>query len=766
MNNIHRFSRNILTLSIAATVSMQASAELEEVVVTAQKRAQSVNDIGVSASAISGDQLNDLGITEMTDLGAHTPGLVTVNSTSGGTTIFAIRGIGLDDFSPNNTSGVGVYTDEVFASNPAFLTGRLYDVERVEVLKGPQGTLYGKNTTGGAISFISNKPTDELEGYADISYGNYNTFEFTGAVGGALADNLRGRIAFNMADGDGWQDDIQTGDEFGSQERHAIRGILDTEFGDSGTLELKAYYTSDESTPVSPEVDGLADFFGDASFGVLDSPKDADEVTAGGLDVMRDESGHGVSATVNYSFENFDFVSISAYDRYDREVVDNYGGSAAAILDLYQDNEMSQWSQEFRFISNGDDSFTWVAGINISNERVEVEDRFDDSFFLTPSGDGTNATLDPADVGVRGWDLLTANYEQETDSYGVYFHSETQLSDNLTFIGGVRYSYDDRSFDGVSTNHDDVYSFNDVVTTLDESQSESAVTGKIGLEWDAIEDVLIYGSISNSYKSGAYYGAAILDDVSWAYVDPEEVIAYEVGFKATLLDNTLQVNGAAFYLEYTDRQSLVSIIVDDFSNALEAPIVDTTLINVPESTTQGFELDVDWAPNDAFFLRAGVSYLDTEVTKAPTTAEMRGIEADPSVNDGANGTTIPFVDSLAGSLEKGADLSQAPQLSLNALAAYTLFLDDDMKLRFQTSYSSTDQMVAQLADANAESETIKSLDAQITLSNEASMWAVTAWAKNLNDNDSESYSFSSFAGRSFYRQTPLTYGVSFRYDFY
>ncbi len=761
MTNNKVFIRNAISVAVMSLVGAgNAHAAIEEVVVTAQKRAESVNDIGVSASAFSGDGLEDLGVGKATDLGAHTPGLVTVNSTSGGTTIFAIRGIGLDDFSPNNTSGVGVYLDEVFASNPVFASGQLFDVERVEVLKGPQGTLYGKNTTGGAINFISKKPTDEFEAYIDMSYGRFNTIDTTAAISGALSDSVRGRLSANYVDSDGWQEDINTGKEYGEQDKFAVRGLLDFDISDLTSATLKTYYSSDESTPESPQVDGLVEAFGDPSFGVLNSPSDADDVTVGGLDVGRDEDGYGVSLTLTHSFDGMDLISISSYDSYEREVVDNYGGSSAAILDLYQENEMTQWGQELRLVSTTDGDTSWVAGVNISKEKVEVMDRFDDSFFVTDSV-AVTGVLDPADVSAQGLDLLTADYEQETDSYGLYVHTETALSDQWNLIIGARYSYDDRSFDGVSTNHDAGFSFNDEIARLDESESESAVTGKTGLELDVTEDIMLYGSVSNSYKSGAFYGAAILDDISWAYVDPEEVLAYELGFKAMLLDSTLQINGAVFALEYTDRQSLVTIIVDDFSNFVGAPVADTTLINVPESETKGFELDVSWEPAEGFLVNAGVAYLDTEVTKAPTTADMRGINADASVNDGG----APYVDALAAPLEEGEALAQSPERRYNGLVAYEHYVADNMMLRLQTSYSRADAMVAQLADANAESDAVSSWDAQVSLTDEASGWKVAAWIKNIEDNDAETYSFSSFAGRSYYRQQPTTFGVSVRMDF-
>ncbi|UHQ54033.1 TonB-dependent receptor [Microbulbifer sp. YPW16] len=765
------YPKNSLAFAIAGVLvsgialsSTAAARQIEEVSVTAQKREQSVNDIGVSASALSGEMMESMGVDSAVDLGAHTPGLVTVNSTSGGTPVFAIRGIGLDDFSPNNSSGVGIYTDEVFASNPAFLGGQLFDIERVEVLKGPQGTLYGKNTTGGAINFISRKPTSEFESFVEAGLGNYNATELTGVVSGEISGEVLGRLSLNVSRADGWQEDAITGREYGSVDRAAGRGQVLFPFAGNGEALAKVYFSSDRSTPVSPQVSGLGEAFGDLSFDMLNSIADPTRVNVGNLDVSRDESGYGASLNLNYGFEFFDLVSISALDNYERAVVDNYGGASAAILDLFQDNEISQWSQEFRLVSNGAGAVSWVAGVNISEDTVTVTDTFDDSFFVTDSVAST-FVLDPADVPVQGWDLLTASYEQVTGSWGAYLHTETALNDTLNLVAGIRYSADDRSFDGISNNHDDIYSFNDVITALDDSASESAVTGKLGLDWQLTDDLLLYGNVANSYKAGAYYGAAILDDISWAYVEPEEVISYEAGFKATLFDAALQLNGAIFSLDYTDRQSLVTIIVDDFSNFLEFPVADTTLVNVPESTTNGFEMDLHWLPTDNLTLMAGVAYLDSEVTRAPGTAEMRGIEANAAVNGAADGVNQLFVDALAAPLPEGAALSQSPEWSYNSLVAYDLPVAD-YNLRLQTSYTYSGEMTAQLADANALSGPVHSWDAEATLSDFDGRWELGAWVKNIEDSSAETYAFSSFAGRSYYRQAPTTFGMSVRYNLY
>jgi iron complex outermembrane receptor protein len=764
LNTKHIFAKSAIALAVLTTLAPIAhSEEIEKIQITAQKRTQNITEVGVTTTAFNGDMLEDLGIDSAVDLGAHTPGLVAVNSTSGSTPIFAIRGIGLDDFSPNNTSGVGVYTDEVFASSPVYLGGQLFDIERVEVLKGPQGTLYGKNTTGGAINFITVKPTDDFEAFIEADYSSYQTVEITTAVGGALADTVNGRLSLNYAkSNEGWQTDDSTGEEFGLIDTFAVRGQLGFEIGDSGTGLLRVYANSDKSKPLSPDSEGIEDTFGDESFSVLNSPKDPAKVSVGDLDVSRDESGSGVALTLDYSFESFDVISISSWDQYDRVVVDNYDGSAISTMELIQDDKLEQWSQEIRFISTGNDDFTWVAGANISNEHVDALDLFDDSFFLTDSA--FDGVLYPEDSTAFGLDSFIADYVQETDSYGFYLHTETQLNDSWKLIAGIRYSYDERAFNGSATND----SLGEVfpVTELNEVNDESAVTGKVGLDWKVNSDLLVFGNVATSYKSGVYYGGAVLDSDAWSYVKPEDVVSAELGFKWTLLDGSMQLNGAAFALEYENRQSLLTFTSEDFSDFSGFAVADTTLANIPESQTTGFELDVHWLPTDELTIQAGIAYLDSKVTKAPTTADLRGINADPSVNDQANEDGFGFVDALADELVNGTVLSQAPEWSYNASVSYDMPLENDLFLKFQTSYSYSGTQYAQLADPNAKYGSISSLNGLISLTSDSDAWTVSLWARNLLDNDAETYSFTGFAGRTVYRQQPATFGITFKYDYY
>lgn len=302
---------------LAHSVANPAFAQIEEVVVTAQKRAQSAQDIGVAVSAYSAQDINNLGLDKPAELGAHTPGLSTANATSGGTPIFAIRGIGLDDFNINNSSGVGVYVDEVFASSPMLLGFRLLDIERVEVLKGPQGTLYGKNTTGGAINFVGNKPTDEFEASISAGVSRWERVDTEGYLNGALTEDVNARVAFSYAkQNKGWQRDIDTGEELGKADKFSIVSKFGISINDETDVLINLHYGKDKSKPQSPQNDDSEIRANDTLFlgglfdGKLDVPADSVSVRVGDLKIQRDEEGYGGAVTVNHDINFATLISI------------------------------------------------------------------------------------------------------------------------------------------------------------------------------------------------------------------------------------------------------------------------------------------------------------------------------------------------------------------------------------------------------------------------------------------------------------------------
>ena len=745
--NIVNFKRNALSASIIASTLFTSNtiqaAVLEEVVVTANKRAQSTQDIGVAVSAFNGNDVNDLNLETPTDLAAQTPGLSTTNGTSGGTPIFAIRGIGLDDFNINNSSGTGVYVDEVFASSPMLLGFQLMDVERVEVLKGPQGTLYGKNTTGGAINFVTNKPDDEFSASVTAGYSRWDRTNLEGHINGALSDKVNGRVAYSYSkQNEGWQTDIDTGREFGQVDKFALTGKLAFDLTDTTSILVSAHIGEDNSKPLSPQNDdsearAIDTLFFPPEFavGLLDVPADSTSVRAGILDVSRDESGYGGAVTVMHDFENATLLSITGYESYDRDVIDNYDGTSLNFLDLDQSGELEQVSQELRLTSAGDSEYSWIVGLGYSRDEINVLDNF-----LMFDSTGAN---------------LTTAYDQTSTSWGLYFHNEYQLTDIVKLIGGIRYSNDKREFEGGTSSTDGTDLFGaiaalpgstgapmpgDLILEQNSSETDGNVSGKIGLDAQLTDDVLVYASVATSYKAGLFYGGVGTTPGVLDYVEPEEVTAYEAGFKSLLLDGSLQLNGAVYSYEYDDRQSLV--LTDDSVLFLVA-----TLANVPESTINGAEMDFKWKPTDNLDIQGGVSYMDTKVKNALTNADVRGLN-------------------LLSPVSKGTELSQAPEWSYNLRTVYTWDIANDLTVKTQLTYSWTDTQFAALADANAQYGPIRSLGARLALEPNNGDWEVAIWADNIEDKVSETYSFTNnSAARTVYRQKPNNYGITFTYNF-
>jgi iron complex outermembrane receptor protein len=563
---------------------------------------------------------------------------------------------------------------------------------------------------------------------------------------------MRGRIAVNIIDqGDGWQEDVATGRQYGMDESQAVRGLLDFDAADNVSGLLKLHYTSVNAVPLSPDTE-QQEYLG---YPELNSPLDPSQVTVGNLDAERDEEGYGLGLTLNVDFEAFTFTSISAWDTYDQYVVDNYDGSAATLGDQFLETDIGQWSQEFRLTDNGSDRLSWILGASYSEEFIDVTSFADDSFlvFGDDNGDGDYSND-------RGLDLLAADYRQKSQSYGLYLHTETELNDELKLTVGLRYSLDEREFDGRSSITDTQGFFDDTIAVLDESHDEDGVTGKIGIDWAPNNDWLLYANVATSYKSGLFYGSATLDadpGRGWGYVEPEEVTSYEAGFKATLLGDTLQINGAAFFLQYDNRQSIAAFVENDSSTYLGFEVVDVTMVNVPESEVNGAELDLRWLPLQGMDLRLGAAYLNSKVTAVPTAADMRGISPDSSLDF--------TVDHLLNEIGEGQTLAQSPEWSYNGLAAYEWSAGDGLIPRVQISYSWLDSQLSGLGDSNAAYGSVSSLDAQFSIADAEELWSVSVWGKNLESNDAETYAFSGFSGRVVYRQQPASYGVTLRYNF-
>ena len=718
---------------------------LEEVLVTAERRTESVQEIGIALTAVSGEQLETLRIQQPLDLSTVSPSLSTMNAQTDITPLFLLRGIGLDDFNNNNSSGVGTYLDGVFASFPGFLTSAMYDVDHVEILKGPQGTLYGKNTAGGAINLISRGPTDNPEGYVDVDFSRWETLDLTAAVSGPLSDSVKARFAATVTEqGEGYQTDIDTGQKFGRLNRGGARALFDIRLGDTADLLLNFHGVYDDSVPSSPSTPNVEALIPPQPFptaGLLDSPPGGTWVRVGGLPLYRNEIGGGTVATLNVGFERFTLTSISAYDYFSDHSLDNYDGYPAADNNWTKNFQQWQWSEELRLTSRGGGPVDWVVGAEYSRDWYRCRDALDWTFVygladsITDSGKAITATT----------------FIQRQQSAGLYANAETHLWGPWTLVTGLRYSYDDTSFDGVTLDPTGLLTYaangftgssvpNTVLAALDDSRSNENVSYRLGLNFRLTNRVLLYGSVATGYKAGIFYGQPAQVQVDWGYVNPEHVLTTEFGVKSRFLADSLQVNAAVFDSTIRDRQSSLSLWAGPVGTQ---PLI-AGLGNVPESRIDGVEGEIDWRPARGLEIHLAATYLHARVTETLT-------------NDNGLALFTPVV--------VGHALPDAPNFSGGYVVHYEHSALGGLMMYAQANDHYVSAIHPYLGDPTTFGRG-HSLGARLGIKSPAGHWDTSVWVTNLTDTRPLTYAFAGSEGQqvSFY-QKPRSVGVNFTYSF-
>jgi iron complex outermembrane receptor protein len=723
----------------------ESDTALEEIVVTAQRRSQSEQDIGVAVTAVSGEAIAALRIQQPLMLSTLSPSLSTMNSTTDGTPLFLIRGVGLDDFNTNNSSGVGTYLDDVFASFPGFLTEALYDVDRVEILKGPQGTLYGKNTAGGAINIISKRPTDDFERYFDLDYSRWETTDVTAAVSGPLTDGIKARLAGTATlQGQGYQTDIDTGEKFGKLNRGGLRALFAVRLSDAADLLLNFHYSYDHSLPSSPSTPNVEALVPPEPFpttGLLDSPPGGQLVRVGGLSPFKDENGDGVVGTLNWHFAGVVLTSISAFDEFFSHSLENYDGYPAADNNWSKDFQQQQYSEELRLTSQTGGFIDWIVGAEYSKNWYHCRDSLDWTFVYGLATDITQG----------GLAITATNFIQTQESGGLYAHAETHLTDRLTFVTGVRYSHDEASFDGRTVDPTGLLTYaannftgpivpNTVLAALDETRSSQNFSYRLEPDFHLTDKIMLYASLATAYKAGIFYGQPAQVQVDWSYVQPEHVRTSEIGIKSRFFSDSLQVDAALFDSEIRDRQSSLSLWAGPVGTQ---PLI-AGLGNVPGSRIDGAETEIDWRPVGGLQVHVAGTYLHARVTETLT-------------NDNGLALYTP--------VEVGQMLPDAPKWSESYIVTYEHAVHGDLKMYGQVNDHYVGGEHPYLADPTTFGRG-HSLGVRIGFQNPAERWNTSLWVTNLTDTRPLTYAFAGSEGQqvSFY-QKPRSVGVSLSYSF-
>lgn len=674
---------------------------VEDIVVTAEKRAEGLQNIPIAITAVSGETLQKAGVREVGDLVQLTPSLQF--GTRSTNVFIAMRGIGQAGQDIGSQSGVSVALDGVpllnhFMMNPAF-----FDLERVEVLRGPQGTIAGRNATGGAINIYSNGPTEDPSGEVSVTLGNYDRTGIRGFVNGPLTENLSGRLAFQSERADGWLRNAFLGRSNDDTDVTQLRGSLLYQPTENFRIRALAEYTRDRSDPSFALVMGRA-VVGvpapDELPGYAYPRNDLDNLTAYYNEPnMRDVEGIRSSVMATWDISpNLTITSTTGFIQHniDLENIDNDGTPApASKFDLIA-IDAKQWSQEFTATAALGDRADLIAGL----------------FYM--HGDSAEPLYLSTETVNNALVLLPS---EKLDSYAVYAQLRYQLTDRLRATVGGRYTIDDKSYylDAVSSN---------VIKTADDSWK--AFTPRFVLDYTPTDTTLLYASVSRGFKSG---GFNTLGDVGRPvnFFDPEFVWNYETGVKATLFDRRLRFGLTAFYADYTNLQASIFRLNED--TGVRFPRVE----NSPTAKIKGVELEFEATPLSGLRFMGSLTRLDA---KYGAFCNNDPLEPNRPTDPGCVGVTLGDGSPLPpGALDlSGNQLAQAPKWQASLSGEYSFPITEGLNMTARADYKWQSEVYFDFYNTPLNREGAYGLlNASLAISTLNRDWAVTGWVRNATD---------------------------------
>jgi iron complex outermembrane receptor protein len=649
-----RFLDVLSAASLAAIIQGPAMAQTAEpdegasgeIIVTAQKRSESLQDVPIAITAISAAQLTDRGIRNSVDVAASTPNLQ-INETAGSGTQPAVflRGIGLNDFSLNNSGPVAIYLDEVNLSSFGAQNFSLFDMERVEVLRGPQGTLYGKNTTGGAVNFVTRLPGTEWNGEASASYGSFHSARIEAAAGGPLSDTLGIRVAGLRNSSRGFFTNLVTGEKSNGADLWAARGVIQWQPDDALEVILRGRIEANNSRFNWYDQEGTLDPLTGAQcadaqvlahqcvdiFGYSDQ----DPVYQGRFsrNAKLDNKVYSTSLNLGYDLGSVQLTSISAYTKSDNFYPEDTDVSPNHLVEVTLGAKSRTFSQELR--ANGESSrLKWILGLYYAWERVDQDQTADALRDIRP---------DPAAFFSRHLNRQTGTV------YAAFGQFDYKLSDALSLTAGARLTQDNKSFRTQLQFEEPGM----IIPAFDTSLAirKSNFSWKAGLNYAPDKDWLLYASASRGFKGGGFNGSFIFDPAQNVPYRPETLTAFEIGSKNKFGGGRVTFNTAAFLYDYKDAQVFSIVSSNGFPVSL--------LNNAPKAKIYGVEAELLVRAGGGLSFNAAFGLIHTEFTRFPTfTGDFTGnrLARAPSVT--ASGS-INYGHELAGlgTLSASADLS-------------------------------------------------------------------------------------------------------------
>lgn len=836
----------LLASPVFAQTSGETEADSEDIIVTANKREQSLNDVGLSIQAASGEELGSRGISGPADLAKLVPGFTFTQSLYS-TPVYTLRGIGLYDATFGAAPSVSVYSDQVPRNFPVMSDALDLDIERVEVLKGPQGTLFGQSSTGGAINYIAAKPTEDLAAGLSASYERFNRLEASGFVSGALGEGIKARLAVKGVTGGAWQKSLsRPNDENGDARKFAGRLTVDIEPSDRFKIELMATGSIDKSDPLAPQYAGTIfniystaslaaananpatrnpfGFVNDARYAELTNPAspgfDASflgrqatlvrrmntgtgSVAAGarallgtpvsnsiraaewtpGLLGKSDNDYYQLSGRMDWEVaDGITLTSLTAIARQRLDYAQDLDATVAIAVDVPISGEVKTFNQELR-LAGESGKVNWIVGGSYDNLRSTQS-----NFFLLQDYSANDPFFDATGGAFSLPIQVTKNdFSSRLKTYGLFANAEVELTDALTFNGGIRYTnnkqnasycYNDPASDTAQNAASLFYAFEGafgnpglppikpgecfvlgdglqgttfgkaIRTPLLRALEEDNISFRAGLNYKMDAGGLLYATVSQGYKTGIFSAIGASSTSQYSAAPQEKVLAYEGGVKLPFGGRLGNFNSAVFYYDYSDKQ-VRGRIADPVFGLLEK------MLNVPKSYVFGIEGELTLRPADGLRLGASATYLNTKVTS--------------NYSQTPDGLKIYNAAGYTGNF-KGSALPYTPKFSANADVEYEFDISASNRafvggtLLYQGSQNTTFNNAALPAD-DFHIDGYATVDLRAGIAGADGRWRATVYGRNVF-NKNYTTAVSTYLDTLLrYKGRPASFGISLSYNY-
>ena len=721
MPQLNSSLRRALTVSCgaAALVSALAGApaalaqetKVGEVIITAQKRSENLQDVPVSVAAIGGERLQSTFAAgdDILALSAKAPGLYAESSNGRAAPRFYIRGLGNADFDLAASQPVSIIQDEVVLENVVLKSSPIYDLDHVEVLRGPQGTLFGRNTTAGIVKFDTIKPSEEMKGRATATYGSFNTFTFDGGVGGALVEGkVAARASVLFQHRDDWIDNTYT------KENNALGGFNEK------AARLQLLFTPTEKLSAlfnvhGRDLDGTAAVFRanvlTKGSNKLNSNYDRDKVAYDNTaNNPQKYKGYGGSANIQYEFDGAKLTSITAYENthgYSLGDIDGGNPTGPGFIPFQSNTQdgiknLFQWTQEVRLASDTDGPLSWQVGGFYFDTKYDIRT---DPFFM------------PA-----------TTLRQKNKAWAVFGQASYAVNDQLTLTGGLRYTDDDKDMNVVSGPN----------AAPSVSVSDSKVTWDLSAFYKIDEDVSVYAKVASGFRGPSIQGRDIAFGSPASAAKSETITSYELGLKSELFERRVRLNGAVFAYTIDDPQFSA---VGGGSNS-------NRLINAKKGEAYGLELDSEFVVTPNFVVTAGYSYAHTKIK-----------DSTLAVATCAACTVTDPLNAAGQALVNGNPFPNAPKYTFDFTARYAypvasgeLFAFTDWKMQGYTNI-----FLYQSKEFYTKGDFEGGL--KLGYANKQGGWEVAAFARNIT-NESNIKGAIDFNNLTAFVNEPRVIGVS------